>query len=205
MKETLVFIDGAFVSKLSKHFGNGKHLKLDLVKLAKQFSEKNNLSCKHLFYYTAPPFQSDKPTASEIKMKKGYDKFINALNKDETVTIRQGRCQKIQEDGNQKYSQKGVDALMVSGMISVPIKFPAIKKILLITSDTDFCPIIKDIEEVGVEIILCTYYEKKRKSKFSVSHHLIDCCKNIYYITKKDFKACTLKKTGETNDNTNIK
>lgn len=197
MEKTLVFIDGAFISKLSKHLGNGKHLKLDLVRLAEELSEKNNLLCEHLFYYTAPPFQSDKPTIPEIKMKRGYDKFINALNKNKMVTIRQGRCQKIQDEkGNQRYSQKGVDALMVSGMISVPIKFPDIKKILLITSDTDFCPIIKDIEEVGIGIILCTYYEKKRRSKFSVSHHLIDCCKNIYYITKKDFKACMLKKIG---------
>lgn len=198
MKETLVFIDGAFVSKLSKHFGDGKHLKLNLIKLADELSEKNNLFCRHLFYYTAPPFQSDKPTSSEIKLKREYDKFLEVLNKNKTVTIRQGRCQKIQDgEGNQKYSQKGVDALMVSGMISVPIKFPEIKKILLITSDTDFCPIIKDIEDVGIGIILCTYYEKKRKSKFSVSHHLIDCCKNIYYLTKKDFKDCTLKKNGE--------
>jgi len=195
MEDTLVFIDGAFVSKLSKHLGDGMYLKFDLIKFAEKLSKNNNLFCKHLFYYTAPPFQSDKPTKKEMEMKKGYDKFINLLNKNKNVTIRQGRCQKLQNmKGNEEYHQKGVDALMVSGMVFVPIKFPKIKKIVLVTSDTDFCPIVKDMESLDIQVILCTYYEKKRNNKFSVSHHLIDCCKKVYYITKKDFKESELKK-----------
>ena len=77
---------------------------------------------------------------------------------------------------------------MVSDMVSVPLKFPKIRKIILVTSDTDFCPIIGDIEKLGVKVILYTYYEKARKSKFSISHHLIDCCEDTFYITKNDFE-----------------
>ena len=190
MKNTLVFIDGAFVSKLSKYFGSGKYLSFDLVDFAKLVSKKQNLFCKHLFYYTAPPFQSEPSTNEQIKRKRGYDNFVRAFGKNAEVTVRQGRCQKIiNENREVEYHQKGVDALMVSDMVSVPIKFPEIKKIILVTSDTDFCPIIKDIKNLGVTVVVCTYYEKKRNSKFSVSHHLIDSCKEVYYLTKQDFRS----------------
>jgi len=195
MEETLVFIDEGFLAKLSKHFGKGKYLKIDYLKFAKNIAKINNLFCKQIFYYTSPPFQSDKPTPTELKMKAGYDKFVKALDKNKKVIVRQGRCQKLYDkDGNEEYRQKGVDALIVSDMVSVPIKFRGIKKVILVSSDTDFCPIIKDVEILGVDVLLCTYYEKKRKSKFSVSHHLIDCCKEVYYLSEKDFKDSQLNK-----------
>ena len=189
MEYTLVFIDGAFVSKLSKYFGGGKYISFDLVTFAKLIAKKQNLFCKHLFYYTAPPFQSEPPTREQIKRKRGYDNFIRSFGENKGVTIRQGRCQKIINESSEiEYHQKGVDALMVSDMVSVPIKFPKIKKIILVTSDTDFCPIIRDIENLGVKVLVCTYYEKKRDSKFSVSHHLIDSREEVYYLTKQDFE-----------------
>jgi len=196
MEETLVFIDEGFLSKLPKYLGSGRYLKIDYIKFSKRLSKKQKLFCRHLFYYTAPPFQSEPPTSEQIKEKKGYDNFIISFSKNKGVTIREGRCQKIINSNSEiEYHQKGVDVLMVSDMVSVPIKFPDIKKIILITSDTDFCPIKKDTEKLGVKVILCTYYEKKRNSKFSVSHHLIDPCNNIYYITKEDFNESKLIKT----------
>lgn len=189
MEETLVFIDEGFLSQLSKHLGEGKYIKIDYLKFAKNLAQKQNLFMKNLFYYTAPPFQQTPPTEDQRKRKEGYDKFISSFSKNKEVIIRQGRCQKIiNQIGNIDYHQKGVDALIVSDMVSVPIKFPKIKKIILVTSDTDFCPIIKDIEGLNINVILYTYYERKRASKFSVSHHLIDCCENTFYLTKQDFE-----------------
>ncbi len=193
MKETLIFIDGAFISKLSKHLGDGKYLKLDYHNFANNLAKKQELLCKHILYYNAPPFQSEPPREKEIKLKKGYDSFILSLGKNKDVTIRQGRCQKIINEGVDEFHQKGVDALMVSDMVSTPVKFPSIKKIILVTSDTDFCPIIDDIEKLGIKVLLYTYYEKKRKSKFSVSHHLIDCCENVNYLTKKDLEDAQME------------
>lgn len=189
MDETLVFIDEGFLSQLSKHFGNGKYLKIDYLEFAKDLAKKQNLFLKHLFYYTAPPFQDAKPSVEQMSRKEGYDKFISKFSKNNEVTIKQGRCQKIiEQNGKINYHQKGVDALMVSDMVSVPIRFPSVKKIILITSDTDFCPIISDIESLNVKVILYTYYDRKRNSKFSISHHLIDCCNNTFYLRKEDFK-----------------
>ena len=165
------------------------------LKFAKLISKKQNLFCKHIFYYTAPPFQSEKLNDGQIKRKKGYDKFVEAIGKNKEVTIREGRCQRITNgSGEFEYHQKGVDALMVFDMASIPVKFPHIKKIIIVTSDTDFCPIIERMEDLGITVLLCTYYERKRKSQFSVSHHLIDCCKGVYYLTKKDFEDTKLKK-----------
>jgi uncharacterized LabA/DUF88 family protein len=189
MEKTLVFIDEGFLSKLSRHFGNGNYLKIDYLKFAKNLSKKQNLLFIHLFYYTAPPHLDSVPTEDQIKRKKGYDKFVSSISKNKEISVFEGRCQKILEIGGKiSYSQKGVDALMVADMVSVPIKFPEIKKIVLVTSDTDFCPIIKKINDVGIGVILYTYYERKRNSKFSVSHHLIDCCENTFYLNKQDFK-----------------
>ena len=193
MEDTLVFIDEGFLSQLAKHFGNGRYIKINYLKFSEYLSKKQNLLCAHLFYYTAPPFQSEPITDDQIKRKKGYDKFVASFGKNKEVTIREGRCQRIFNDkGEVEYHQKGVDALMVSDMVSVPIKFSYVKKIILVTSDTDFCPIIKDLEELSIEVILYTYYEKKRHSKFSVSHHLIDSCKNVKYLKKEDFDMCSL-------------
>lgn len=193
MEETMVFIDEGFLSQLSKHFGGGGYIKIDYLKFARNLARKQNLFLNHLFYYTAPPFQDPHPSAEQAKRKEGYDKFISKFGRNKEVVIRQGRCQKItNQNGEMEYHQKGVDALMVSDMVSVPIKFPNIKKIILVTSDTDFCPIIGDITGLGIKVILYTYYERKRHSKFSVSHHLIDCCEDTFYLTKQDFDGSRL-------------
>ncbi|MBU1203877.1 MAG: hypothetical protein KKG60_02290 [Nanoarchaeota archaeon] len=48
MKETIVFIDAGFLSKLSRYFGGGKYLKNDIIKLAYLLSKKEKLRCKHI-------------------------------------------------------------------------------------------------------------------------------------------------------------
>ena len=103
-KNALIFIDAGYLSKLSKYFGKGKYLKLDIIKFANYLAIKQGLWCKHIFYYTAPPFQSSKPTKAEIKLKAGYDSFIDKL-RNKSITVREGRLQKI----GKKFTQKGVD------------------------------------------------------------------------------------------------
>lgn len=78
MEETLFFADDGFIAKLSKYFGNGKYLKFNRITFAKNLAKKQNLICKKIFYYVAPPFQSEPPLKNEI-IKEGYDKFIKGL------------------------------------------------------------------------------------------------------------------------------
>ena len=193
MNETLVFIDSGFLSKISKYLGEGKYLSYDLIKFAQNLAKKQNLICKKIFYFTAPPFQSNPSTIQEDDKKKKYDKFISKLRKNSIIQIEEGRVQKIIEKRKEVFKQKGVDTLLIMRLSFVPIDFPDIKKIILVSSDTDFCPIINELKTKKVDVILSSYYERKRHSKFSVSHHLIDCCKNISYLTKNDFTDVSLK------------
>src|SRR3989344_1391304 len=197
MEETLVFIDEGFLDKLTKLFGDGVRLKFDKFEFAKAIAEKQNLFCKHLFYYTAPPFQGTPPTKKEQSMKEGYDKFIFSLSKNKKITVREGRCQRvINSDGKIEYNQKGVDVLLTIDLNHIKYDFQNVKKIILISSDTDFCPIIKDIKERGdIEVILYTYFDRKRRSKFSLSNELISCCSKYFKLTKQDFDNSPLNET----------
>lgn len=195
MEGTLILIDEGFLSKVSKHFGNGKYLKFDKIEFSKRISKQQELFCKHIFYYTAPPFQGNPLTEKEKKMKEGYDRFIMSLNKNKIITIREGRVQKtFNKKGQIKFKQKGVDTLMTIDLSHVTEDYPNIKKIILISSDTDFCPVIRDIKKrYNIEIILGTYFERKRSSKFSLSNELIKCCSRYFKLTKEDFTSCSIK------------
>lgn len=194
MRGTLIFIDAGFLSKLSKHFGNGRHLKFNYVNFFEYLANKKNLSLEKIFYYTAPPFQSDKPSKEEAIRKKGYDKFIEKFKKEKLVVIKEGRVQRlINSKGIIEFHQKGVDTLMTLDLALVKNKFPNIKEILLLTSDTDFCPVIRELIKSGIGVILFTYYEKKRDSDFLLSNHLTDCCSEIEYLIKRDMLKFNLK------------
>jgi uncharacterized LabA/DUF88 family protein len=194
MEETIVFIDAGFLDKLALYLGNGKRIKFDLFCLAKGLAKKQNLFCKKLFYYNAPPFQSSHPTDEEKRRKKGYDKFIQAISKNKDIIIREGRCQKtFDEKGKPKFVQKGVDTWITMDLSDLQNDYKQIKKIILVSSDTDFCPIIKKIREKNnIEVILYSYFEKNRNSKFSLSNELIECCSNYFKIEKKDLLTCEL-------------
>ncbi len=196
MKETLVFIDEGFLDKLTKLFGNGKRIPFDKFEFAKRIAKNQDLFCKHIYYYTCPPYQSNSQNVEEITRKKGYDKFIAALAKNKDITVREGRVQKIMdESGKVIYKQKGVDTLLTIDLSHIKEDFPDIKEIILVSSDTDFCPIIKDIRKRNkIEVILYTYFDRKRKSKFSLSNELIKCCSKYCKLTKEDFIFCPINK-----------
>ncbi len=69
-------------------------------------------------------------------------------------------------------------------LISISIKYKNIKKIIIISSDSDFVPVIKYLEEQGIKTILYTYYERKRDSPFSRSNELIKAVYKYKLISK---------------------
>ena len=193
LRDTLVFIDESFLSKLSKHFGHGKYLKFDKKIFAINLTRKEKLFCKNVFYYLAPPFQSEPPTKEEELKKEGHDKFVKKL-RDGGIIVREGRCQRLKCDGNFVYKQKAVDVLLAMDLTNVPIKYPQIKNIILISSDSDFVPVIENLKENGISAILYTYYEKARDTPFSRSNHLIKSVHKYVLFTKDDFDNAPLKK-----------
>lgn len=189
MEETLVFIDDGFLAKLSKHFGSGKYLKFDRIEFSKMLAKKEEMECVHIFYYTAPPYQSPKPSKEESKRYRNYEKFVKKISKFDSITVREGRCQRLKINDKFVYKQKAVDSLVVIDLMSVPIDYPNVKKIILIASDSDFVPVIDNLKKRGIKTVLYTYYEKGRNSTFSTSNELIQAVRRYVLLKKEDFEG----------------
>jgi uncharacterized LabA/DUF88 family protein len=193
MSDTLIFIDGGFISKLSGHFGRGKYLLYDLIKFSENICKKEGMNCKQIFYYTAPPFQNETPTKKEEIKKEGYDKFIKKI-KERKVIVREGRCQRLKIDKEFEYHQKAVDILVAMDLTNVPLNYPEIKRIILIATDSDFVPLITNLDKQGIKTILYTYYERKRDTKVSRSNYLIKSVYKYKLISMEDFNNAPLVK-----------
>ncbi|MDD5192470.1 MAG: NYN domain-containing protein [Candidatus Nanoarchaeia archaeon] len=194
MNKTIVLIDAGFLSKLSRYFGAGKYLIYNLITFSKNLAEKQKLSCEHVYYYTAPPFQSNSPTKEELERYNRYGNFKNKLSKDKIISIREGRCQRLKIDGKFIYGQKGVDSLAIIDLMSIPLEHKEVKKVILIANDSDFVPAVKKLKELNIETILYTYYSKKRKSSFSRSNELLKAVSRYVQLTKEDFDKSKLIK-----------
>ena len=184
MNDTILFIDSGYLSFISKYFGKGKPLRYKIEDFAENICKVKNLNCKEIYFYIAPPYQSPKPTEAENNRRASYDRFIEKLrNVRPPVRTREGRCQKT----NTSFQQKGVDTLMTMDLLKVAQK-QEVKTIILITSDTDFVPIIEDIKKVhGIKVILAYFTDRKRKSAFSLSNHLWKVCDEKIFIKKEYF------------------
>lgn len=185
-REVVLFIDAGFLSKLSKHFGDGKYLKFNYLDFFKFLAKKENCNLRKVYYYTAPPFQSEKPTEDEMRRKRGYDKFISNFKKIDFLEIREGRVQRvINSKGETEFNQKGVDTLMTLDLAFVKERFGDVK-VILITSDTDFVPVINELVKRNSEVILFTYKDSKKRSDFILSQYLFNSCSVVKYLTKED-------------------
>lgn len=182
--KSIFLIDGGYLSFISKFLGKGKHLQFKLEKFAMNLSKKIGLKCNEIYFYTAPPYQSPKPTIEENKRKANYDKFMDILKKVENpkVIIREGRCQKIKNE----FSQKGVDTLITMDLLKAS-QNDSIKNIILLSADTDFVPIVKDINNKK-NLVLAYFTDKRRKSAFTLSNHLWNVFKKKILIKLEDFK-----------------
>jgi uncharacterized LabA/DUF88 family protein len=188
--KTLVFIDAGFLSKLTFHLGNEKYIKYDIKEFSNLIAKNQNLEVEKIFYYTAPPFQDYNPNENQILRKEKYDKFVSKLRK-KNIEVKEGRCQYLKKEN--KYSQKGVDTHITMGLMSVPLDFPNIKKIILISSDSDFVPILNKLNQNNIKTILYTYYENKRRGKFSNCSELLKNVEKHILLTIKDFNKVELK------------
>lgn len=139
-----------------------------------------------------PPFQSQPPTKDEKKRKENYDSFIQKLRENKEVTIQEGRCQRLKIDGKYRYKQKGVDTLITMDLMDIPLEHPDIKHVILIASDSDFVPVIERLKKLGLKIVLYTYFERNRNSKFSTSNKLLGSVSHYVKLTKHDFQDCKI-------------
>jgi uncharacterized LabA/DUF88 family protein len=186
MEKAVFFIDGGYLSFISKYFGKGRPLRNKIEKFANNLAKVKNLEIEEIYFYTAPPYQSPTPTEEENKRKANYDRFIIKLKEVKpTINVKEGRVQKS-DDG---FQQKGVDTLFTMDLLKISQK-KKIKNLIILTSDTDFVPIIQEVKkEFGVKIILAYFTDRKRKSAFSLSNHLWGICDDKILIRKENFEA----------------
>ena len=181
MEDTVVFLDGAYLSLITKHFGErGNYLSVDIHQFAITIAKNQGLWCREVYYYTSPPFQAEPPTVDEKERRRKYDKFVSQLQRIPGLTVREGRCQKL-DDG---YHQKGVDTLLTMDLLSL-CSTKDIRTIIILTSDTDFVPLLNEIRKKGIRVILYYYNDFIRGSKFSMSNHLLTACDSGILITKE--------------------
>jgi uncharacterized LabA/DUF88 family protein len=193
VEDTLVFVDNGFFKLVKKELELRFNSKFGLFSSLRNICTREKLNLKHLFFYTAPPYQSEVPNKDESILRRNYDTFSNMLKHKKKVTLREGRCQRLKIDGEYKYSQKGVDSWLVFDLARLKLNFPEIKKIILISSDSDFAPIIQEIKRLDeVEVILYTYFDRKRGSPFSLSNELLDVCNKWVKFKREDFKEVVL-------------
>ena len=90
--------------------------------------------------------------------------------------------------------QKAVDILLAMDIMSVPLKYLEVRRIILLSTDSDFVPLIESLKEKGIKTILYTYYKKQRGVIFARSNYLIKSVHKYKLLTKKDFEDCPLEK-----------
>ncbi len=190
MEDCLVLVDNGFFKLVKKEFEIESKKKKKFLQTFRNICKNENLRLKHLFVYMAPPFQSRIPTNEENSMKMKYDLIKKMLDKKEWATVREGRCQRIfNEKGKPFFNQKAVDSWIVADMCLFKDDFPNINKIILISSDSDFAPIIKMIKDkMNINVILYTYFDKGRKSKFHRSNHLLKVVSKWVKLKEEDFE-----------------
>jgi uncharacterized LabA/DUF88 family protein len=185
--KTIVLIDEGYLSKIKKHFGGGNYIKCHVNQLAIRLSKERNLWCDEVYFYTAPPYQSPIPTEEEKERKRNYDKFIQKLKYDRLtpiINIKEGRCQK---DKAGKFYQKGVDTHLIMDLMSIAQR-REVKQIILLACDTDFIPIIEKVKkDYGLKVILACFFDRKRKSNFSMSNHILTACDDKIFIRREHF------------------
>lgn len=140
MAQAAVFIDGGYFREVTRYYGN----------LAVDFESFSNALCRdddrfRTYLYDCPPWQSDPPTEEERKRFSGYQKFKKALQYLNRFKIREGRLQQI--DGT--FRQKKVDILLAVDTVKLA-STGKIDRAILVTSDSDFVPVIEGIEGTGV-------------------------------------------------------
>ncbi len=189
MGKTIVFVDDGFFGLVKNHFRQETGRKNKYLQTFRNISKKEGSDLEHVFIYLAPPYQSNHPSETEARLMSNYQKMVKMFKKKSWVTLREGRCLKnVDSNGNFHFYQKGVDALIIMDMYDLKETFPDVKKIILIASDSDFVPAIERMKKKGIEVILWTYFDKIRNSKFSTSNYLKKSCSKWVKLKSEDFE-----------------
>ncbi|HEY3355894.1 MAG TPA: NYN domain-containing protein [Polyangia bacterium] len=146
-----IFIDGAYLNKvLQRHHGGTP---VDYEKLARHLAANSDIL--RTYYYDAPPWQSNPPTADESRRFAARQSFFASLRKLPKFEVREGRCARIWDTyrNDWKYQQKRVDVLFSVDLVRLASK-SRIDQAVLVAGDSDFLPAVAVAKDEGVSITL---------------------------------------------------
>jgi uncharacterized LabA/DUF88 family protein len=189
MKDCFVFVDNGFFKLAKREIERKSEKRLNFFKAFRNIAEKEECKVKRLFFYDAPPYQSKCPNEIENRLKKNYDRFARMIKSKKWINFNEGTCIKVRSpEGKSFFTQKGVDALMIMDMYECAMDSPEVQKMILIASDSDFVPIVEKMREKEKEIILYSYFDRIRGSKFSTSNQLLDSVSRWNQLKVEDFE-----------------
>tara|TARA_Y100000034_G_scaffold91704_1_gene110674 strand:- start:1976 stop:2566 length:591 start_codon:yes stop_codon:yes gene_type:complete len=188
-----MFVDNGFFKLVKKEVEIKTGKKKRFLQTFRNICKREDLDLKRLFFYTAPPYQSEVSTEKERILIKNYNYFFKFLKYKKWITVREGRCQRLKIDGEFIYNQKGVDILISIDLMEIPNKYPSIKEIILIACDSDFVPLIRNIQDKGINVILYTYFDRRRNSPFSRYNELLKSCDRWVKLKEEDFADVDLE------------
>ena len=88
MENTLIFVDDGFFGLVKKNFQEESGKPKKYLQSFRNICKKENLNLKHLYIYTAPPYQSSKPNKIETRMMSKYQSMTKMLRKKKWITLR---------------------------------------------------------------------------------------------------------------------
>jgi len=189
MEDTIIFVDDGFFGLVKKHFQKEIGKPKKYLQTFRNICKKEKLNLRHLYIYTCPPFQSPKPTEKEDFLMSRYQNMTQMLRNKKWITLREGRCLKVvYSNGKEDFCQKGIDALVIMDMYDTKENYPSVKKIILIASDSDFVPVINRMKQKGFEVILYTYFDRLRSSRFSTSNQLLNSASRWVKLNEEFFE-----------------
>lgn len=181
MDKIVVFIDGGYLSKLTKDIfttSNGYPKKVDFSKFSSNLSSQCNGELLRTYYYDCPAFVSQNPNPEEREKQKRTDSFFYNLKRLDKFDVRLGKLNRyFNAEGEIDFEQKGVDVLLAIDALRLAIK-GKIDKAIFVTGDSDFVPVIQAIKDEGVGTIL--FYHDS-----SVHRNILDCCDSKHPITEE--------------------
>lgn len=178
MDRCAIFIDGGYLTAILRQKGN---LKINFKKL----SERLSVNMIHLrtYYYTSMPFQSNPPTVDEKQRYSRANRFVNHLKKIPRFEVKLGRLQKTSDEGQDQYTQKGVD--MMLGVDLVKMSWDKqIQRAVIMTGDSDFVYAVQAAKDAGVITQLCY------SNKLPVNQSLLDVFDENMLFTQDIIDAC---------------
>jgi len=179
MEKVIIFIDGSNFYHSLKQVKNRTNMDFEI--LSKLLAGDRHLI--RTYYYNSPVNREGNEEGYRMQQK-----FFDALRKIPRFEVKLGRLEKRKsDDGNTYYVEKGVDINIAVDMVHMAHN-KSCDTIILISSDGDFAPAVKEVKEFGVSVENVCF-------KKSSSYHLKKVCDKTIYLDNLDLDSCFYQKT----------